>query len=156
MNVPQGFKTRIAGSVFQDTPSLVVCAETPLLTVGRDPATGRLLVDLTIFDSMGTERARVEGTRLASGKKSDFSVLETDNLVRVRDNQAERVICELQRRDSTKGADVDAYVLAHAPDGFLIHASPEQSNIGGNTTGNSYRNADAALVMKKRKAARKK
>jgi len=156
MNVPEKFKTRIGGNIFQDTPNLVVCAETLLLTLERDASSGRLLIDLTIFDSKGTERARVERTRLASGKKSDFSVLETDNVVRVRDDKAERVICELQRRDSTKGADVDAYVLTYAPDGFLIHASPEQSNIGGSASGRTYRNADAALVMKKRKTARKK
>ena len=156
MKVPEGFKTRIAGNVFQDTPNVVVCLGEPLLTLERDASTGRLLVGFTVFDATGTERARVEGTKLTGAKKSDYSVLETDNLVRVRDNTAERVICELQRRDSTKGADVDAYVLTHAPDGFLIHASPVQSNISGKVSGETFKDAEAALVLNKRRATRKK
>lgn len=156
MKVPKGFKTRIAGNVFQDTPNLVVCLETPLLILERDPYTGRLLIDLTIFDAKGAEQARVQGTRLTSGKTGNFSVLETENLVSVRDEKAERVICELQRRDSTRGADLDAYLLTHAPDGFLIHASPAQSNIGGKVSGKTFKDAEAALVLNKRRVARKK
>jgi hypothetical protein len=156
MQVPEGFRTRIGGNIFRDTPSLVVYLGTPLLTIEREAVSGRLLVDLAIFDSQGIEQARIEKTSFTQGNTTEFSISETDNLVKVQDHKAERVICELQRRDSTKGADLDVYVLTHAPDGFLIHASPVQSNIGGKASGKTFRNADAALVLEKRRAARKK
>lgn len=148
MKVPKNFKTRIGGNFYVNTPNLVVCSGTAILRVERAEPSGELHVKLAIFDSSGRQRALVKDTKLTKGRRKDYSIQSTDSNYSVRENATGRVICKLQRCAATRSMDLDAFILAHTPDGFFIHANPVQTNIGTKATGKTYQDLDAALVMK--------
>jgi len=147
MKVPKNFKTRIAGNFYSNTPDLVVCDDTTILRVERAQKTGRLKVKLRIFGANGRRRATVEDTEITRGRRKDFSVRMTDNNYSVKENSTGRVVCKLQKCGAARPMDIDAFVTTYAPDGFLIHASPVQTNLGTKSTGELYRDRDCALSM---------
>lgn len=147
MKVPENFRTRIAGNIYENTPDLVVCNDKTILRVERAADTGRLKVRLAIFDSKGRRKATIEDDKVTKGREQDYSVSMTDSNFSVHDSATGRTICNLQRCAPARRMDVDAFVMTHSPDGFLIHASPVQTNLGTKAKGEVYRNLDRALVM---------
>lgn len=147
MKVPEDFKTRIAGNFYENTPNLVVCYDTPIFRLDRDEDSGELLVRLVVFDSAGCRKAVVEGTRITEGSPDEYSARMTDHSFKVREISTGRVICRIQRCAGTRDRDLDAFLMTHAPNGFFVHANPVQTNLGTRSTGQTYRNLDAAIVM---------
>ena len=47
-----------------------------------------------------------------------------------------------------KGAELDVHVRMYLPDGFLLDAGPEETNLGGVTMrGNVFENCGAAIAI---------
>lgn len=147
MQLPKNFRTRIAGNIYENTPDLVVCNDTTILRVERAADSGRLKVHLAIFDSKGRRKATIEDDKVTKGRKQDYSVAMTDSNFSVHENATGRTVCNLQRCAPARRMDIDAFVMTHSPDGFLIHASPVQTNLGTKAKGEVYRDLDQALVM---------
>lgn len=155
MKVPKDFTTRIAGNYYRNTPNLLVWSGTPILSVDRDRRTGELKVKFAIYDAKGRRRALVRNSKIEDGSADDYAVSMTESNFEVRDKETGRTMCKLQRCRASRDMDLDAFVLTHAPDGFFIHASPVQTNLGTPTTGETYRNQDSALEFQPRKQGRK-
>jgi len=145
VKVPENFRTRIAGNIYANTPNLVVCDDTTILRLERASKSGELKVKRRIFGANGRRKATVEGTEITRGRRKDFSVKMTGSNYSVRENSTGRVVCNLQKCGSARPMDVDAFVTTYAPDGFLIHASPVQTNLGVKPTGKLYRDCDSAI-----------
>jgi hypothetical protein len=147
MIVPENFKTQIAGNFYINTPNLITCGGEPILRVDRDDSSGELQVSLAVYDSSGRQAVRIEGTKIVEGSGNDFRIVMTDRNYLVRDKSTGRSICEIRRSNATRKADIDVFVLTHAPDGFFIHANPKQSNTRTKSDGGVYSDLDAALVL---------
>lgn len=147
MKVPENFRTRIAGNIYENTPDLVVCNDETILRVERAADSGRLKVRLAIYDSNGRRKATIEDDKVTKGRKKDFSVAMTDSNFSVHDNSTGRTVCSLQRCAAARRMDIDAFLMTHSPDGFFIHASPVQTNLRTKASGEIYRDLDQALVM---------
>lgn len=147
MKVPENFRTRIAGNIYENTPDLLVCDEQTILRVEREARSGRLKVRLAIFDEDGRRKATVENDKVTNGRKKAYSVSMTHSSFSVHENSTGRTVCHLQRCAPARRMDIDAFVMTHSPDGFLIHASPVQTNLGTKASGEVYRDLDRALVM---------
>lgn len=147
MEVPENFKTQIAGNFYVNTPNLIMCGEEPILRVDRDDSTGRLQVWMTIYDSAGRRTATIEDTEVVDGSREDFKIVSTDKSYLVREKSTGRALCEIRRSAAARQTDIDVFVLTHSPDGFFIHANPKQSNVKVKSDGKTHRDLDAALVM---------
>lgn len=147
MEVPENFKTQIAGNYYVNTPNLIVCGEEPILRVDRDDATGRLQVWMTVYDSAGHRTARIEGTKVVDGSGADFRIVMTDKSYLVRERSTGRALCEIRRSAAARQTDIDVFVLTHSPDGFFIHANPKQSNVKVESDGETHHDLDAALSI---------
>jgi hypothetical protein len=146
MQVPENFRTRIAGNIYENTPDLVVCNDTTILRVERADS-GSLKVRLAVFDSNGRRKATIEDDKVTQGRQQDYSVAMTDSNFSVHENATGRTVCNLQRCAPARRMDIDAFVMTHSPDGFLIHASPLQTNLGTKARGEVYRDLDHALLL---------
>lgn len=147
MEVPENFKTQIAGNFYVNTPNLIVCGDEPILRVCRDDDTGRLSVWMTVYDSAGRQIAKIEGTKVVGGSEKDIRIVMTDKNYLVREKSTGRALCEIRRSAAARQTDIDVFVLTHSPDGFFIHANPKQSNVRVKSDGKTHHDLDAALSI---------
>lgn len=146
MKVDKDFVVRIGGNEFADTPTLLAAKGEPVLTVRRADS-GELAVELDIYNDKGKAVARVREDKLASGDPDVFEVRVTDNRFTVLDRKKDRVVCEIRRRANARDMDLDVSLLAHLPDGFLVHANPDQTNLRIRSSEEVIRGRDAALNL---------
>lgn len=129
MKVQEHFIVRLGGNDWLDTPNLIAYRGQPLLKVCRAEDSDELRVEAEIFDADGQRKAVVRDTELVQGDPQAVDIRSTENNYTIRDRATDRVVCEIRRRAGKQKMDLDVSVLMHAPDGFLIHANPAQSNV---------------------------
>jgi len=129
MKIRNHFIVRFAGNEYIDTPNLLTFKGEPILKVDRNDKNGELDVKFEIFDESGDEKAVATQNGLVSGDPAAYEVRKTDHRFTVVDCKKERIVCDIRRRAYVKDMDLDVSVLTHTPDGFLVHANPEQSNV---------------------------
>ncbi|HZW59787.1 MAG TPA: hypothetical protein VFE85_05785 [Woeseiaceae bacterium] len=145
MKIDKHFIVRFGGNDYIDTPNLLTCKGEPVLRVGRDEKSGELDVELDIYDEKGREQAVATQAGLVSGDADAFEVRMTDHRFTVVDLRKERIVCDIRRRAHVKDMDLDVSVLTHTPDGFLVHANPEQSNVRVRSSSEVLTGKDAAI-----------
>ena len=148
MKVREDFVVRIGGNDFTATPHLLACKGEPLLTVDRASSSGDLDVRLDIFDENGKRRAVVRNGKLLRGSKKTFDVRMTENSYTVFDRKKERTVCKIRRRANARDMDLDVSLLMHTPDGFLVHANPDQTNLRIRQSERVIAGREAALNVK--------
>lgn len=147
MKVQKDFVFRVGGNDFTETPTLLASKGEPIVTVGRDDDSEELTVVLDIYDAKGRKCASVRGDRLVKGSAKAYEVRNTDNSFTVYDRKQERVVCEIRRRGDAQEMDLDVSLLMHTPEGFLVHANPEQTNLRTRASESVIRGRDAALKL---------
>lgn len=145
MKIQEHFIVRLAGNDYTDTPNLLAAGGEPILRVRRDARSGDLDVDLDIFDDKGREKAVIRKASLVKGDPKEFEVRMTDNSFTVFDRKAARTVCDIRRRADARDMDLTVSVLTHTPDGFLVHANPEQSNVRVPASGELLQGREAAI-----------
>ena len=148
MKVRKDFVVRIGGNEYTATPNLLACKGEPLLTVDRAQDSGDLDVKLEIFDQHGKRRAVVRNDRIVRGSKKTYDVRMTENSYSVFDRKNERTVCKIRRRANARDMDLDVSLLLHTPEGFLVHANPDQTNIRIRHSEQVIAGRDAALNVK--------
>lgn len=147
MKIQSDFTVRLGGNSYADTPHLLACKGEPVLTVRRAAATGDLKVSIDIYDEQGHEQAAVRETGLVRGDPESFSISVTENQFEVIDCRRHRVVCNIRRRANARDTDIDVSLLLHTPDGFLVHANPDQTNLRIRSSEETLRGRDAALKI---------
>lgn len=148
MKVRKNFVVRIGGNEYTDTPNLLACKGDPVLTVTREAESGDLDVSLDIFDDRGRERAKVRGAELVKGNSDEIDIRTSENSYTVFDRSKDRMLCELRRRGNARDMDLDVSLLLHTPDGFLVHANPDQTNLRIRRSEEVLAGREAALNVK--------
>jgi len=118
-----------------------------VLTVQRATRSGDLKVSIDIYDEQGQQEAAVRETGLVRGDPESFSVSVTENQFEVIDCRRSRVVCTIRRRANARDTDIDVSLLLHTPDGFLVHANPDQTNLRVRSSEETLRGRDAALKI---------
>jgi len=147
MKVRENFVVRVGGNEYTDTPNLLACKGEPVLSIRREAKSGELEVSLDIYDEKGREKAVVRNAKLVKGSKDAFDIRITDNSFTVFDNKAERAVCEIRRRANARDMDLDVSLLLHTPEGFLVHANPDQTNLRTRQAEGVLSGRDAALSV---------
>lgn len=147
MKVQKDFVIRIGGNEFAETPHLLASKGKPLVTVGRDDDSEELTVALDVYDEKGRKKATIRNDKLVKGSAKVFEIRTTENSYTVYDHKHERTICKIRRRGKAQEMDLDVSLLLHTPEGFLVHANPEQTNLRTRASEDVIRGRDAALKI---------
>jgi hypothetical protein len=147
MKLQKDFVVRIGGNDYADTPHLLACKGEPLLTVLRDNDSGELDVRIDIYDENGRKQAAVRQAALTRGSAQRFDIRTTENQFKIVDRKRDRVVCNIRRRAHARDMDIDVSLLMHTPEGFLVHANPDQTNLRTRSSEDILRGRDAALSI---------
>jgi hypothetical protein len=106
-----------------------------------------LAIDFDVFDSKGQRVATFAKSVVVSGNEVNYMIETGHDTYTVTERSSNRVIARVQRR-GVKGAELDVQVHMYLPNGFLLDAGPESTNLGGvKMTGNIIENCAAGIAI---------
>ncbi len=128
--VPDQFKVRIGGNLYQNVPNLVVYKEENLFRLERSVSDGILGVDFDIYNGQGKKVATIRHSIVVSGDEQNYEITTGHAEYSIKELSTDRIITTIKRRDVSE-ADLDVSVELYTKDGFLFNATPTLTNIGG-------------------------
>ena len=145
--VEKQFAIRLGGNTYIDTPNLIVYQGKSIFQVRRSEEDGMLGIDFEVFDSKGQRIATFKKGIVVQGDKESYTVESGHDTYAVTEKSSGRTIARVQRR-GVQGAEMDVQVHMYLPNGFLLDAGPQSTNLGGMTmTGNTFRSCGAGVVI---------
>ena len=145
--VEKEFAIRLGGNTYIDTPDLIVCQGTSIFQVRRSDEDGMLGIDFGVFDSKGQRIATFKKGIVVQGDQANYKIDSGHETYSVTQRSSGRVIARVQRR-GVQGAELDVQVHMYLPNGFLLEAGPQSTNLGGLTmTGSVFRSCGAGIVI---------
>ena len=145
--VEKEFAIRLGGNTYIDTPNLIVYQGTPIFRVRRNEDDGMLGIDFDVFDSKGQRVATIKKGIVAQGDEANYKIDSGHETYSVTERASERIIARVQRR-GVQGAELDVQVHMYLPNGFLLDAGPQSTNLGGVTmTGTVFKNCGAGIAI---------
>ena len=124
------FSVKLGGNTYINTPNLVVYKGEPLFKIYRSESEGILGIDFDIFDSTGNRVATVRKGIVVQGDSENYKIESGHEEYKVTEKGSNRLITSVKRRGA-EGAELEVSVHLYTPDGFLIDATPTQTNIAG-------------------------
>jgi len=146
--VEKDFKIILGSNTYINTPNLVMYKGRSLFTVKRSDNTGLLGINFDVYDKKGTKVATIRNGIVVQGDKEDYNIREGMDHYSVTEQTTGRTICDIRKRRESPNAELEVSVRLYMPDGFLLDATPEQTNIGGNVIKScTFRDCKAAIVI---------
>ena len=140
------FAVRLGGNTYINTPNLIVYKGTPVFRIRRSDD-GTLGIDFDVFDKNGQRVATFAKGIVVQGDEANYKIETGHETYSVTERSASRVIARVQRR-GVQGAELDVHVHMYLPNGFLLDAGPQATNLGGATlTGNVFENCGAGIAI---------
>lgn len=124
------FSVKLGGNTYINTPNLVVYKGEPLFKINRSESDGILGIDFDVFDASGNRVATVKRGIVVQGDRENYIINSSHKEYTVTEKNSGRLIVSVKRRD-VDGAELEVSVHLYTPDGFLLDATPTQTNIGG-------------------------
>lgn len=145
-NVETKFAVRLGGNTYVNTPNLIVYKGTPVFRIRRGDD-GTLGIDFDVFDKNGQRVATFAKGIVVQGDEANYKIESGHETYSVTERSSSRVIARVQRR-GVQGAELDVHVHMYLPNGFLLDAGPQATNLGGVTlTGNVIENCGAGIAI---------
>ena len=145
--VEKEFAIRLGGNTYIDTPNLIVYRGTSVFQVRRSENDGILGIDFEVFDSKGQRIATFKKGIVVQGDKENYTIDSGHETYSVTEKSSGRIIARVQRR-GVQGAELDVQVHMYLPNGFLLDAGPQSTNLGGITmTGNVFKSCGAGISI---------
>lgn len=140
------FSVRLGGNTYVDTPNLVTFRGNPIFRIRRGDD-GMLGIDFEVFDAGGKRVATFAKGVVVSGDEANYQITTGHEAYSVTDRATGQVIASVRRR-GVDGAELDVNVRMHMPNGFLLDATPDGTNLGGIAMrGNVFRNCATAIAI---------
>ena len=140
------FAVRLGGNTYINTPNLVVFKGTPVFRIRRSDD-GMLGIDFDVFDAKGQRVATFAKGVVVQGDQANYQIDSGHDSYTVTERSTGRVIARVQRR-GVQGAELDVSVRMYLPNGFLLDAGPQATNLGGATlVGNTFKNCGAGIAI---------
>jgi hypothetical protein len=144
--VEKEFAIRLGGNTYIDTPNLIVYKGVSLFQVYRSDD-GLLGVDFDVFDSKGQRVATFRKGIVVQGDKENYTIETGHETYSVTEKSSGRVVARVQRR-GVQGAELEVQVRLYMPNGFLLDAGPQSTNLGGMVmTGSTFKSCGAGVVI---------
>lgn len=141
------FAVRLGGNTYINTPNLVVFQGTPIFRIRRSDDDGMLGIDFDVFDAKGQRVATFAKGVVVQGDQANYQIDGSHDAYSVTERSSGRVIARVQRR-GVQGAELDVHVHMYLPNGFLLDAGPQATNLGGVTmSGNTFKNCVAGIAI---------
>jgi hypothetical protein len=141
------FAVRLGGNTYINTPNLIVYKGTPIFRIRRSDQDAMLGIDFDVLDAKGQRVATFAKGVVVQGDRANYQIESGHGVYSVTERSSGRVVAHVQRRDA-KGAELDVHVRLYMPDGFLLDAGPQSTNISGNQiTGNIIADKVAGIVI---------
>jgi|SRR5215831_3503613 len=138
--VTEHYRVRLGGNTYIDNGTLVEYKGESLFNLRRHD-NGYLGIDFDIYNAEGHKIATVRRNELyLDSKMKDrerFKIDGSANRYTLTDTKNDQVICDIKRREDAQPSELDVAVHLYTKDGFLFDATPEQTNLGGNSIRNS-------------------
>lgn len=145
--VEDRFSVKLGGNTYINTPNLVVYKGEPLFRVYRSESDGILGIDFDVFDASGTRVATFRKSIVVQGDSDNYVIKSGHEEYEVTNKASGQLIAKVRRRGA-EGAEMEVSVRLYTPDGFLLDATPTQTNIGGVLmTGNVFENCGAGIAI---------
>ena len=114
----------------------------------RSASDGLLGIDFDIFGQDGNRVATVRRGVIVQGNEKDYEIQKGMDRYAVTEKATGRVVCDIRKRSEAGNAELEVSVKLYTADGFLIDATPEETNIGGTTfRNNTFANCRAAIAI---------
>lgn len=141
------FSVKLGGNTYINTPNLVVYKNKPLFKIYRSESDGILGIDFDIFNSNGNRVATVRKGIVVQGDSKNYKIESGHEEYKVIEKGSNRLISSIKRR-GLEGVELEVTVRLYTPDGFLIDATPTQTNIPGMVmTGNVFKDCGAGISI---------
>ncbi len=142
------FKVRIGGNNYIDTPDIIVYKGQSLFALKRHSENGYLGIYFEIYDSCRKHVASIKRNEIYFGDKDAYQIDGSLNRYLFTERASGRIICDIKKRNDAHPAEIDVSAEIYTPDGFLINATPEQTNLGCIVmSGNTFVNCGAAIAI---------
>ena len=140
------FAVRLGGNTYINTPNLIVYKGTPVFRIRRSDD-GTLGIDFDVFDEKGQRVATFAKGVVVQGDEANYKIDSGHETYSVTERSSSRVVARVQRR-GVQGAELDVHVHMYLPNGFLLDAGPQATNLGGATLiGNVFKNCGAGIAI---------
>ena len=145
--VEEEFSIHLGGNTYINTPNLIVYQGKSIFQVRREEDDGTLGIDFDVFDSKGQRIATFKKGIVVQGDEANYKIETGHETYSVTESSSGRLIARVQRR-GVQGAELDVQVHMYLPNGFLLDAGPQSTNLGGITmTGSVIKNCGAGIVI---------
>jgi hypothetical protein len=127
------FESSSEANTYINVPNLVVYKGQTLFTLKR-AENGELGIYFEIYDAEGTHISSVKRNQIypVAGQKDLYSVDGSADEYILKEKETGHTVCHIRRRPATP-IELEVSVLRlSTPDGFLFHATPSSTNLGGN------------------------
>jgi hypothetical protein len=145
--VAQNYRVRLGGNTYINCRQLVSFQGKPLFNLRRHED-GYLGIDFDIYDAQGNRVAAVKRNEIYLGNKQDYAIEGIANRYTITHRKTGRLICDIRKREDADPAELDVSVHLYTHSGFLFDATPDQTNLGGNTvTGCVFENLGTGIAI---------
>lgn len=145
--VEDRFSVRLGGNTYINTPDLVVYKGQSLFRMYRSENDGILGIDFDVYDASGRRVATFRKGIVVQGDSDNYAIKSGHEEYEVTEKATGRQLARVKRR-AAQGVEVEVSVRLFTPDGFLLDASPTETNVGGlKMTGCVIENCAAGIVI---------
>ena len=147
LEVAEKFQVRLGGNIYINTPRMIVYKGAPLFQLRRNHNEGMLEVDFDVFDASGRRVSVFRKGIVARGESAPFMITAHHNEYRVNQRASGRAIVIVKWHFGS--GDLDVWLELYTPSGFLIVASPTETNLqsGGQLTRSWIKDARNGMVV---------
>jgi hypothetical protein len=126
------FRIRLGGNYYTNCKDLVVYKNHSLFTVKRHED-GYLGIDCDIYDAKGEKVATVRRNQVypIKGRAEDYIETGSMDEYTLTEKTTGCLICSIKKRTAAHPSELDVAVHLYTPDGFLLDATPDRTNLGG-------------------------
>jgi hypothetical protein len=142
------FTVQLGGNKYINTPVIISFRGEPLFTLYRNQG-GDLGIDFEIYNASRQKIAAVKKNNIYPHKdhKPSLSLDGTDDSLRLIDKDTGKVIAEIKKRQAAT-EELDVSVTTFLPDGVLLIADPNGTNLGGTQiSGCAFEGMNAAIAI---------
>lgn len=104
-------------------------------------------IDFDVYDQCGKRIAVFAKNVVVNGDAATYEISSSHDTYAVKERSSGRVIASVQRR-GVNGAELDVHVRMYLPNGFLLDAGPQATNLGGAVfNGNVFKDCGAGIAI---------
>ncbi len=148
-NVESNFSVRLGGNTYVNTPNLIVYKNKSIFSIRRNDDDGMLGIDFDVFDENGQRIATFAKGVVVQGNQTNYEIISGHDTYSVTERATSRVIACVRRR-GVQSAELDVNVRMYLPDGFLLDAGPDATNLQNGSlifSGNMFMNSHAGISI---------